>query len=60
MSESTTYLNVEKAAQYVDATSINAFRKWVTRHRVPYFKMGRNLRFLRRDLDEAVGNRRRK
>lgn len=57
MSESTTYLSVAKAAEYVDATSINAFRKWVRRDRVPHFYMGRNPRFLRRDLDEALGNR---
>lgn len=58
MSESTTYLSARKAAEYVDAPSVEAFRKWVRRHAVPSLRYGRNLRFLRRDLDEALGNTR--
>lgn len=57
MSESSTYLTVEGAMAYLSGfETADAFRKWVKRHGVPCFRVGRTLRFLRRDLDEAVGN----
>jgi hypothetical protein len=40
--------------EYIDSPSPNAFRKWVKRHGVPHFRYGRELRFLRRDLDAAL------
>ena len=43
-------------AEHVGAPSTNALRKWVHRYGVPYFLYGKRMRFLRRDLDEAVGN----
>ena len=60
MSESSTYLTVEEAMHYLSGfDTADAFRKWVKRHGVPRFRVGRTLRFLRRDLDEAVGNTKR-
>lgn len=51
-----TYLTSEEGAEHVRSASLDAFRKWVRRHGVPHFHYGRRLRFLRRDLDEALGN----
>lgn len=57
MSESTTYLTVEQATAYLQFPTVNAFRHWVRAHGVPKFRRGgRTLLFLRRDLDEAIGN----
>jgi hypothetical protein len=58
VSESTTYLSTPKAMVYVDSPSANAFRKWVKRHGVSHFRYGRELRFLRRDLDLALSQQR--
>lgn len=57
MSESATYLTVEQARAYVGGFDTDdAFRKWASKYGVPKFYAGRTLRFLRRDLDEALGN----
>lgn len=53
------YLSTPKAAAYVDACSINAFRKWVRKTGVPFFRFGREMRFLPSDLDWALGNQQR-
>ncbi len=56
---STTYLTVPEAADYLRFPTPHAFRAWARRHGLPSCRRGgRTLLFLRRDLDEAVGNRR--
>lgn len=51
-----TYLTAEEAAEYLRFRSLEALRKWARRYAVPKCRRGRALLFLRRDLDEAVGN----
>lgn len=60
MSESTTYLSAEEAREYLRFKTMKGLYHWVDANGVPKFRRGdRKLLFLRRDLDEAVGNRRR-
>ena len=47
------YMNAEQAAEYL-AVSIHTLRQWVSKSKVPYYKIkGSNqVRFRREDLDE--------
>jgi hypothetical protein len=59
VSESTTYLTVPEAQAYLRFPSRAAFRVWAKRNGLPCCRRGaRTLLFLRRDLDDAVGNTR--
>jgi len=51
-----TYLTTDEAAIYVRCETRAAFYEWIHEYRVPKCKRGRLNLFLRRDLDEAVGN----
>jgi hypothetical protein len=49
------FLTVPEAMAYVGGFSTaHAFRMWVYRHAVPRGRVGRSLRFRRRDLDRAI------
>jgi hypothetical protein len=49
------YLTVRESMAYVSGfTSAHAFRQWVSRHGIPKARVGRSLRFRRRDLERAV------
>lgn len=55
-----TYLSTAEAVQYLRFVSVEAFYDWVRRYSIPKCTPsgGRRLLFLRRDLDEAVQQRR--
>jgi hypothetical protein len=49
------FLTVRESMAYLSGfTSAHAFRQWVHRNGVPKARVGRSLRFRRRDLDRAV------
>jgi hypothetical protein len=52
-----TYLSVPEAVTYLRFSSRDALYRWVRRYRIPKCGTGRVL-FLRRDLDEAMQERR--
>lgn len=58
MSESTTYLTADEAREYLRFKTIRALYRWASANAIPKCRRGRSMLFLRRDLDEAVGNSR--
>lgn len=56
MSVSTTYLTSEEAREYLRFKTIRALYRWASANAVPKCRRGRSMLFLRRDLDEAIGN----
>jgi len=49
-----TYLTPAEAAHYTRRSSVNAFRQWAYRERIPSCHMGRAVLYLRRDIDKAI------
>jgi hypothetical protein len=56
VSLSTTYLTADEARDYLRFRTIRALYRWASANAVPKCRRGRSMLFLRRDLDEAVGN----
>ena len=56
MSDSTTYLTADEAREYLRFKTIRALYHWASANAIPKCRRGRAMLFLRRDLDEAVGN----
>lgn len=52
--EGQTYLTVPETRDLLRLPSDHAVYMWAIRHRIPKCRVGRSIRFLRRDLDEAV------
>lgn len=50
------YLTTSEAAQYLRFPTVNAFRKWLGRNRIPVWRSGRVVRF-RRDVLDGWGER---
>lgn len=50
------YLNINEAAAYLNVT-VRFMRRLVADHHVQYYKVGKFLRFERRDLDSYVQGR---
>lgn len=48
------YLTVPEAADYTRRPSVNAFRKWAYKARLPVCRAGRAVLYRRRDLDRAL------
>lgn len=55
MSGESPWLTAKEAADYVRAPSVKAFYEWKRRHGVASARYGSRLRFLRSDLDLALG-----
>lgn len=49
-----TYLTVSQTKDYLQLASIWSVYRWQKTNRVPTCRVGRSIRFLRRDIDEAV------
>jgi hypothetical protein len=58
VSASTTYLTSEEARDYLRFPTLRALYRWASSNAVPKCRRGRSMLFLRRDLDDAVGNTR--
>jgi excisionase family DNA binding protein len=52
------WLDIENAAEYLDKSTITV-RRWVQEGRIPYYKPGKEYRFVKEDLDEFVQKQRR-
>lgn len=52
--ENLTWLTSIEAAQYLRLPSVGALRVLVCKRRVPFHKLGRSLRFKKRDLDRLL------
>lgn len=51
-----TYLTTVEAKDYLRFKSMKGLYRWSESHAVPRCRRGRTILFLKRDLDEAVGN----
>jgi len=52
--ENLTWLTSNEAAQYLRLPSVGALRVLVCKRRVPFHKLGRNLRFKKAELDRMM------
>ena len=52
--ENNRWLNAKEAAQYLRLASVGVLRNMVSQRRVPFYKLGRSLRFKRSDLDQLI------
>jgi excisionase family DNA binding protein len=52
--ENLTWLTSNEAAQYLRLPSVGALRVLVCKRRVPFHKLGRNLRFKKAELDRLM------
>jgi len=52
------WLDIENAAEYLDKSAVT-IRRWVREGRVPYYKPGKDYKFLKEDLDEFMRKQKR-
>lgn len=48
------WINAEEAARYLKLSSVGVLRNLVYEKRIPYYKLGRLLRFKISDLDQVI------
>lgn len=52
------WLDIENTAEYLDKSTIT-IRRWVQEGRIPYYKPGKEYRFVKEDLDEFMRKQKR-